>query len=247
LSGRWPFADDPDQYAIHCPDPETGKLIPKLVPTREKQITLPDGRKIIRVVIDELDQAEIPKIVQRVRRRAGLTALSKDELAIEVQRSEREMIGNRPILITPKFDMLAYKRGMLKIAYELAWLWIGDDWLSDAAAVRLRNAILEPNRDFTVHGVRGTVSPGADFAPWQSEPDCHIGAAMRDGDQITLSVRVFSAVSAVVLATEEAWRYPDFGILGQFIALDPVTRQITRQTTLSAEMERLFPRPTARP
>jgi hypothetical protein len=173
----------------------------------------------MRVVIDELDLAEIPKIVQRVRRRAGLPALSTDELAVEVQRilaSEREMVGNRQILITP-------------------------------------NAILEPNRDFSVHRVLGTVSPGADLAPlslWQSEPDCHIGAAMRDGDQITLSIRVFSAVSAVVQATEEAWRYPDFGkgdSLGQFIALDPVTRQIARETTLSAEMERLFPRPATRP
>jgi hypothetical protein len=58
----------------------------------------------MRVVIDELDLAEIPKIVQRVRRRAGLPALSTDELAVEVQRilaSEREMVGNRQILITP--------------------------------------------------------------------------------------------------------------------------------------------------
>lgn len=103
LSGRWPFTDDPDQYAIHCPDPETGKLRPKLVPSK-KLVTLPDGRKAMRVVIDELDLAEIPKIVQRVRRRAGLPALSTDELAVEVQRilaSEREMVGNRQILITP--------------------------------------------------------------------------------------------------------------------------------------------------
>jgi hypothetical protein len=86
LSGRLPFTDDPDQYAIHCPDPETGKLRPKLLPS-EKLVTLPDGRKAKRVVIDELDLAEIPKIVQRVRRRAGLPALSTDELAVEVQRN----------------------------------------------------------------------------------------------------------------------------------------------------------------
>jgi hypothetical protein len=246
---KWPLAADQDQHVIFIRDPQTGRPVPKLVPS-ERRVSLPGGGEAIQVRVDELDQEELPKIVQRLRNRAGLPPLSAPELSAVMERalaSERGALENPQILITPKFDMLTYQRGMLKIAYELAWLWLGDEWLHDAAAVRLRNAIFEPNRDFTAYKVRGTVLPGADLAPlllWQMETDCHIGHAMRiaDGNQISVGVRVFSAVSAVIHATDEGWRYPDFGAgnsLGQFIALDPAERRILRHTTLSEEIQRL--------
>ncbi len=40
-----------------------------------------------------------------------------------------------------KFDMASIRRGILKIAYELAFLWLGESYLDDPMAAILRSVV----------------------------------------------------------------------------------------------------------
>jgi hypothetical protein len=48
-------------------------------------------------------------------------------------------VENLDVLHSISSDVVLYRRAILKIAYELAWLWLGDASLDDPTASDLRN------------------------------------------------------------------------------------------------------------
>jgi hypothetical protein len=124
-------------------DPETGKIFIKLLYKRTNQI-IEYGAEFVRITIDESDKGSLGTIIKRERRRAGLVALPSDQLAKEVERivaNNQGVIENPTAHYSIPIDLTEYKRGLLKICYELAWRWLGDECLSDPAAENLRRAI----------------------------------------------------------------------------------------------------------
>ena len=71
-----------------------------------------------------------------------------------------------------KVDLVKYHNAILKIAYEFAWLWLGDAYLEDPVAVKLRRKILE-NADEQIGGVIqiGTTVPFDTM--WTDEPSSY--------------------------------------------------------------------------
>jgi hypothetical protein len=244
--GTGTLADGTGRQIQMTIDPETGKPSPRLIYST-KQVTLDDGRVVEKISVDARDKERIVTKLKRTRRRDGLAPLSDVELRAEVDRiiAENEsVIENPDVLYQLSVDTIEYQRGILKIAYELAWRWLGDDYLEDPSAERLRRAILKGFAEKDCEGVRRMIKFGADVDPfplWAATPNSHIGFAMRAGEGIAVGIRVFSAVSGLILATETASRYPGFasgGTKGLFISIDPATGE-TRQTDLQAEFMRL--------
>ena len=54
-----------------------------------------------------------------------------------------------------KIDMAEFRKGLLKIAYELAFIWLGESYLDDPMAAKLRDVILSRSDEKTA-GLRGT-------------------------------------------------------------------------------------------
>ena len=110
-----------------------------------EDVELEDGRKVRQITLDVNDKDRIPKIIQRERRRHGLPPLSEKALAVEAQNYTLRTIENPVILrqIPANFAYLGH--AMAKIAYELAFLWLGESYLDDPRAAELRAAILDPD------------------------------------------------------------------------------------------------------
>jgi hypothetical protein len=135
-----------------------------------------------------------------------------------------------------KVDLIEYHNGILKIAYEFAWLWLGDAYLDDPIAVKLRQKILE-NADEQIRGIIqiGTTSPFDKM--WTDEPNALLALGQVSEVGVAISVRIFDVLCGLVVVSDESARYPGFRE-GRFFCCDPQTKE-TRDTTLSDEVVRI--------
>jgi hypothetical protein len=149
----------------------------------KKSVKLDDGREITQVVIDSEDADQLPTILRRERARAGLRELNEEELARDVEgilANSRGKIEHPHVKHKIAVDISEYRRGVLKIVYELAWYWLGELFLKDPMAVRLRTAILQSEslpQSLEPHCIRGTITFGANIEPlplWKDNPNAHI-------------------------------------------------------------------------
>ena len=104
-------------------------------------VVLPDGKKARQVTLDERDINQIPKIIQRERKRHGLPPLPKEGLAAAAKRFTITVVDNPLVQVTINVSFAFLRHAMMKIAYELAFLWLGEAYLDDPTARELRKAI----------------------------------------------------------------------------------------------------------
>jgi len=234
------MADDPEQKVRFVPDSKTGQLAPQVL-YKSIRKTLDNGTDVVQITIDARQVGEIEKIIQRVHRREDLPLLSDEEIQAQIGATKANMgrIDQPEVKFGLEVDIWNYHRAVFKIAYELAWLWLGDEYLDDPVAEQLRNMILKDARD----GIKGKVQFGADIAPlapWKDEPNVHIGFCSGVGHAICISVRIFDSICGAVSVSETADRYPTIGN-GNFVMIDPQTG-VSRNTTLADELVRVVQR-----
>lgn len=198
---------------------------------------LVDGREEHTITLSPADIDKLPTIFQRARKRAGLATLTEKELedAIAAAVLNKGSFADSTLRATPQIDIMGYKLGILKIAYELAHRWLGDDWLDDPVAHELRDVILE-RREMETATLRGQIHIGviAPLTPWSHDPHAHIGFLSRLNNRLTVSIRVFDVFSGLVTVSHDAPRYRLAHGLehSPFVMIDPVAKTLTEGTLL---------------
>lgn len=156
--GLGAMANDPNQRVKIVEDAKTGKIKPTFL---HKEVrTKPDnGAAGINVTIDASQVAAIGKIIERTRKREGLPPLSEAALHEQIEAAGAEIgtIEHPEVIHKLAFDLWHYQRAICKIIYELAWHWLGDAYLDDPIAHKLRNVILHA----TEEEIRGQIQLGA--------------------------------------------------------------------------------------
>ena len=140
----------------------------------------------------------------------------------------------------------AYLRhAMIKIAYELAFLWLGEVYLTDPLAIELRSAICDPDIASTdkVAGSVG-VAENCDVFKNFSIPheEHHLAyATILAGKDVVICVRIFDIYAAAVVVSHDPSRYvsnvADLAKL-RFLAIDSVIGR-TINTTYDEESRRM--------
>ena len=150
------MANDPEQRVKIVQDAQTGQIKPVLL-HKEVRTTDESGNVRISVNIDADKSGEIQKIIQRTRKREGLSALSDAELREQAEAATASIrtINQPELIFTPKIDVRDYQRAICKIVYELAFLWLGDAYLDDPVAKKLRKVILAGTEEY----IRGQINP----------------------------------------------------------------------------------------
>jgi hypothetical protein len=206
-------------------------------------VVLPNGRLARQITLDERDKGQIPKIIQRVRKRHGLPPLSKEALSVEAERFTVTAVENPLMQVTINVSFAYLRHAMMKIAYELAFLWLGESYLDDPLAMELRQAICKEDLASTdgLAGYVGEVEPCSAFNFWTPHEAHHLAFASVAGNTIVIAVRVFDVYAAVIVVSREASRYvcshADSSNL-RFLVIDSVCGS-TVNTTFEAEVFRV--------
>jgi HNH endonuclease len=238
ILGLGTLASDPNQRVKFVREPGTERQMPQLLPKSER-IKSDDGTENIRITIDASQADHLGKIIERTRKREGLPALSSTELqaAVEIARAQVGIVERPEVLYNSSFDLILYRKTIYKIVYELAWLWLGDEYLDDPIASKLRSVILQGGGE---EELRGQILIG-EFAPfdtlWKDEPYAHVAFAKQAWPWIAISVRIFDMICGSIAVTEDPSRYPNF--TEGFFCCQPQTGE-NRRTTLAQELARMM-------
>ena len=212
-------------------------------------VILPDGRKARQVTVDERDRDQIPKIIQRERKRHGLPPLSKEALAAESKKVTVAVVENPLVQVTINVSFAYLRHAMMKIAYELAFLWLGESYLDDPLAVELREAICKEDLASTdeLAGYVGEAEPCTAFRFWTPHEAHHLAFASIVANTIVVAARVFDVYAGVIVVSREPSRYVRSAAASsklRFLAIDSVSGN-TIDTTFDAEIRRMAAAMTA--
>ena len=236
------LADRPDHRVVVQLNTETGMFDVRLL-HHESMVTLPDGREVKQILIDAGDAASLPKILQRERKRAGLPPATPEELEKELANVELRTIEHPPVKHSIETGEKELRRGILKIVYELAFLWLGEEYLDDPIAAQLRSAILSGDEG-RLGDIRGEITGAQDsdaFHFWSPNKDMHFAYATCTEGGIVLCVRILDFAVARIIVAADPRMYLTAGIADRrlrFLAIDPRTRRMT-ETAFIQEMGRI--------
>ena len=208
-------------------------------------IVMPDGTKGRQITLDERDKGEIPKIIQRERKRHGLEPLSEQDLAAAASTCKTGVIENPLVQISLSANFAYLRHAMIKIAYELAFLWLGELYLADPLAGELRAAICSPDVASTdkLTGCIGEAENCDVFNKvWTPHEEHHLAYAnIIAGKDLVICVRIFDIYAAAIVVSRDPSRYVG-GITGRtklrFLAIDSVSGR-TINTTFDEESRRI--------
>ncbi|MGG0656448.1 HNH endonuclease [Rummeliibacillus pycnus] len=199
-----------------------------LVPSQDVKVN--DDQSIdITISIDKKDKSKLPEMINKTLRRNGKKELTLEEIeALSV-----EFVDEKPIMkIQQKIDIHHYKRAILKIAYELAHYWIGEDYFKDSTGNMIKNCFLDnelPFEFYERYPIKGKIEIRNKENPivqdlWPEEPHNHIAFMIKEGEQINCFIRIFSVFEAMIRISEHASNYPHFK--ENFISINPVSGDI---------------------
>ncbi len=155
LLGVAKLADDPEKRVQVTFNKATNKLDIRMLHHAADVVLSTEGQ-VRQITVDVRDKHQIPMIIQRERQRHGLPPLSAEQLEAEAQNATENIVRvENPsvhIGLTESFAFL--RHAMMKISYELAFLWLGESYLDDPSAGALRTAICSPDLTST-DGLRG--------------------------------------------------------------------------------------------
>lgn len=206
-------------------------------------VVLPDGKKARQITLDERDKNQIPTIIQRERKRHGLPPLSSEELAVKASEFTVNAVENPLIKVDVPVSFAFLSHAMMKIAYEFAFLWLGESYLDDPLAVELRNAILNKDISSTdsVAGYVGWAESCTIFKYWTPHKAHHLAFASVVSGAVIVAVRVFDIYAAAIPVSRDASRYVGIdanAMKAPFLVIDAATGG-TVETTFGEEQRRL--------
>jgi|WetSurMetagenome_2_1015567.scaffolds.fasta_scaffold01024_6 hypothetical protein len=194
-----------------------------------------DGSTKISISIDHKDEADLPKILQKIIDREG--QIGKLTVEDMLKSYKREKIENPLLQINEKIDMINYKRSILKIAYELAYYWLGPSYIDDPSAQLIRRAIIDqsdPNvwgDKYKIHGSIGLCKE-LNIVPFRLHLETsHIAFLQRTKNDIVCYIRIFAVFEGVIKISESAQSYPHFQ--DSFLAIETLPGNIREMDIIS--------------
>lgn len=209
-----------------------------LVPSITK-VSNEDGSESAIIKIDKKDKDKLPDMINKMRRRKGLPVISKEE--IEAQMIEGT-IQTPTIKMRAEFDTVQYKRAVLKIAYELAFYWLGQEYFNDETGEIIRNCMFDSSlegdwsEEYPIKGFIDLSDEQSRFPFWKDETKSHVAFLNIVDNKICCYIKIFNIFEGVIEVSNDASNYPNFS--GKFISINPQTGE-KRETDLIEELKRI--------
>ena len=214
---------DRDQGIYFKADPVSGWPRLHLKPKIKERLL---GETVqIDLTVDERDRDKVPDILRRAAKRAG-KSITDEQIAEGMARSVITALHTPLIKSSGSLSMPDVRLGLLKIAYELAWRWLGDQWLDDPIAAEMRRTLLAPQPvgDMALRGTVGKAEGNEVFELLRLEPSVHVALTGIVGRSAMIVVRVFDLMAANFVVTDQLHRYDPARQEGFFIEMEVKTQ-----------------------
>lgn len=232
LTGNGELVDQPGQLIRSTFNKRTGKFDIRAL-HHAADVTLPNGQKVRQITMDLRDIDQLPKVINRERKRHSLPPLTPAQIAEEIEkaRATSSTVDNPTVRMNVRTKFAYLRHALMKIAYELAFLWLGESYLEDPTAVKLRQAVIDPDRESTdkIPGFVGDAQDCPTFTYWSDEVNSHIALAQTANGIISIAVRIFDIHAGLIKVTENASSYltgPNVHNKLRFLRIDPLTRKL---------------------
>jgi hypothetical protein len=248
LAGKSGYVPNPLENGVMANDP-TQKVkyiiedgVPKglyTIPSVEHGIDA-NGNPTISIKLDKSDEAKLPEIMETIKAR-----LAKDGKKIDIKTINRKDVRIEKPWVHQQFkiDIWGWQRGIIKIAYELAYRFLGTSYLDDPVARNLRDILVLDDIDedtFKQHPVRGTIELAAnkqDFA-FLDDPNSLYGALLHINGILICVVKIFDVFQGKIVVTESfAGKFP---LEGNVIRID-VAKNETIELPYYDYLANMFP------
>lgn len=184
-------------------------------------------------VVNPRDNDTLPQRVRSALKKRGVTDEKTVEDVIRGFIASLETHHESVLVPVPiRKNRRGHQRGLLKIAYEMAWYWLGDTWLEDATAVAMREVLngdmtqadrISGDADVDVSGLLTVM--GVDAAR------THMALIYIYANRLTVAVRLLDAhcVAFFVSDTPANYAMPNHDII-LLDAVDRTTRHASLET-----------------
>jgi hypothetical protein len=189
-----------------------------------------DGSYKMNITVDQSKPEEVEEIIGKFLSRAE-------------KRGEKLEISDRAVSYTQRrptfkyehqFDLLCYQRAILKIAYELAYLFIGEEYLQDSVGNRIRILLSKQDtsnediRNSEIRGTMGFLGEERGTIPGLNNPDFHYGTIMPLGDFLVSEVKIFDIFHGLIRVSEKNYGLSE--VNGKMFAIDAKARNFEEST-----------------
>lgn len=169
-----------------------------------KQKELEDG-KVLQFSLDISDQDKLASIVNKTLKRRGLEAMDLEEIEKNIQHN---LIENPCMEMNKEIDISKYRKALLKIVYEMAYYWIGEEYLLDPASGIIREYILSDNIEVeNLHGFAEIVDKNKGSRTGINKEDCHIALLTIKDNYINCYINIFNDFEAQLCVSENSLQY----------------------------------------
>lgn len=229
------LADLPEVKVYHLLDDKGRPKGVQVVPNVKKATD--DRAQRIEIVIDGSEADKLPEMVNKIRSRAGYPPLPAEEILATAQ----TQTVNSEIRFQFTLDLLQYKLGLLKIAYELSATWLGPMYSTDPCGEVIRSCLLDRDwvsgwqTKYRLTGDMRLLDSDPSVPYWNAEPTSHIGLLTIDGGDVWCYLRVFLVAEARIRVSEQAGRYEGFE--DRFLAIEACSGK-RRESTFQDELHR---------
>lgn len=189
------LADDPDVRVLNfVPEDESGG--PE-IQTGVTRSTNAAGEEVVRVFGGSED--DVLKAANKVLTRAGHAPLT-----LEVLRQHVTKTADRPVIaVEIRASTVSFRAALVKIAYEVAWMALGDAYLDDPIGENVRAALRDLNakpEDLPARlGARFDISPEQPLVRFlRPGGDVHTIALFVANGQLHAWVRIFCVFEALL-------------------------------------------------
>lgn len=115
--------------------PDSDKIRPVIIPSYSE-----DADGTLRFSVDPTEIESLPGFINRTLTQRGRRPLSDVEIALRLNVTHEESVTAQ---VHTTSDVALLQRAFLKIAYEMAWHWLGDTYLEDAEGKEIRRLLQE--------------------------------------------------------------------------------------------------------
>jgi hypothetical protein len=164
-------------------------------------------------------------------------------LANEAAKFTVGTVQNPLVHVNIEVSFAFVRHAMMKIAYELAFRWLGEPYLDDPLAAVLREAICKDDPASTdgLAGYVGTAEPCTAFNFWTPHKAHHLAFASVVAGSVMVAARIFDIYAVAIPVSGDATRYirtADDTSKLRFLAIDAVGGE-TIETSFADEQHRL--------